>query len=114
MLCEPIAVLSKKIELPTHLLVLVDQSQSMQLKDAWKDAVLDSLPEDATPRQKAEAFADAIVSGFEGKKEKALANEWDRRKKMIAEFESRFPDLHERIVDAYETSVMALQEDRAA
>lgn len=84
------------------------------LQDAWKDGVLDSLPEDATPRQKAEAFANAIISGFDGKKEKALANEWDRRKKMIAEFESRFPDLHERIVDAYETSVMALQDDRAA
>ena len=84
------------------------------LQDAWRDAVLDSLPEDASPRQKAEAFAEAIVAGFREKKEKALENEWERRKKLIAEFESRYPDLHERVVDAYERRVMLLQEGEAA
>ena len=79
------------------------------LQDAWRDAVLDSLPEDATPRQKAEAFASAIVDGFRSKKAKALENEWERRKKLIAEFESRYPDLHEKVVDAYERRVMAFQ-----
>jgi hypothetical protein len=89
------------------------------LQDAWRDAVLDSLPEDATPRQKAEGFANAIINSFRSKKAKALENEWERRKKLIAEFESRYPDLHEQVVDAYERRVMGFQngeidEDEAA
>jgi hypothetical protein len=47
--------------------------------------VLDSLPEDATPRQKAEAFAQAICDEFQGKGEKALGNVWEKRKKLIGE-----------------------------
>jgi hypothetical protein len=50
------------------------QGRYMRLRDAWTDGVLDSLPEDATPRQKAEAFAQAICDDFQGKGEKALSN----------------------------------------
>jgi hypothetical protein len=70
------------------------------LSDAWTDAVLDSLPESATPRQKAEAFAQAICDEFQGKGEKALGNVWEKRKKLVAKFESEYPDLHEKVVDA--------------
>jgi hypothetical protein len=73
------------------------------LSDAWTDAVLDSLPENATPRQKAEAFAQAICDEFQGKGEKALGNVWEKRKKLMAKFESEYPDLHEKVVDAYMT-----------
>ena len=38
MLCEPVTVLTKSIKIPSHLLVLVDTSESMKLRDAWKDA----------------------------------------------------------------------------
>ena len=38
MLCEPVAVLTKQVLNPSHLLVLVDTSESMNLKDAWKDS----------------------------------------------------------------------------
>jgi len=37
MLLEPVLVLSKEEKLPSHLLVLVDNSPSMELRDAWKD-----------------------------------------------------------------------------
>ena len=39
MLLEPVLVLSKEEKLPSHLLVLVDNSPSMELRDAWKDEV---------------------------------------------------------------------------
>ena len=80
------------------------------LQDAWRDGVMDSLPENATPRQKAEAFADAIVAEFTGKGEKALSNAWDRRKKLIDEMETRHPDLHEKIVDAFMTRQEELED----
>ena len=39
MLLEPVLVLSKDEKLPSHLVVLVDNSPSMELRDAWKDEV---------------------------------------------------------------------------
>lgn len=85
------------------------------LKDAWTQGVLDSIPETATQREKAEAFAKAMVRDFNAKTgERALSNEWDRRKKMIETFESRFPDLHEMVVDAYENRMMDIAPREAA
>ena len=81
--------------------------------DAWRDSVLDSLPEDASPRDKAEAFAEAICNDFAGKGSKALGNAWDRHGKMIREFKSRFPDLHAKIVDAYEVRSNELADRQA-
>jgi hypothetical protein len=37
MLLEPVLVLSKEEEVPSHLIVLVDNSGSMALQDAWRD-----------------------------------------------------------------------------
>ena len=88
--------------------------QANGLTDAWRDAVLDSLPENASPRVKAEAFAKAICDGFAGKGEKALNNEWDRREKMIRKLESEYPDLFGQVVDAFETRRNELAEDRIA
>jgi hypothetical protein len=70
--------------------------------DAWRDGVLDKLPENATDAMKAEAFADAICDGLKGKKQKALDNEWQRRSKLIDSLAQRFPELHARVVVAYE------------
>lgn len=84
------------------------------LSDAWRDSVLDSLPADATDRDKAEAFAEALRKSFEAKTgTKALSNEWDRRRKMIESMEARFPDLHAQVVDAYESRVMDLAPSEA-
>jgi len=76
--------------------------QREALAQTREDAVLDSLPEDATPRQKAEAYADAICTGFKGKGLKALDGEWARWKRVIDRLSEQFSDLHDRVVDAYE------------
>jgi hypothetical protein len=72
------------------------------LLQAWEDSILDSLPENPSPRVKAEAFAKAICEGFAGKGEKALDTEWDRRKKYIDAFQKNYPDLYGQVVEAYE------------
>lgn len=76
--------------------------QQEALERSWRDGVNDSLPEGATPRQKAEAFADFFCRDFADKGMKALNNRWDRYKDTIEQITSRHPDLGERIVDAFE------------
>jgi hypothetical protein len=78
-------------------------AQAMQegLATAWEDSVMDSLPENASPRVKAEAFANAICEGFKGKGHKALDNEWERRKKWIDVLEGKYPDLYAQVETAY-------------
>ena len=77
------------------------------IKDAWRQSVEDNLPENATPRQKAEAYASAIQDDFHDKGERALKNRWAKHKSLISQFEERFPDLHQKVVDAYENAMMA-------
>jgi len=72
------------------------------LRDAWRDAVLDSLPANASEEDKAQAFAEAIRDDFRDKGEKALQNAWGRHEKMIARFETKWPDLFSAIVETYE------------
>ena len=82
------------------------------LRDAWRDGVLDSLPPDATARQKAEAFAEAIATEFAAKgtsrSTKALEAAWDKHAKMVAKFEAEYPDLHAKVVDAYENRMIEI------
>lgn len=91
-------------------IVEAPQTSAQALGDAWRDAVMDTLPENATPRQKAEAFAKAIAMDFAAKGAKALDNAWSRHKAMIARFEADHPDLHELVVDAFENRRNELQE----
>ena len=82
-------------------------TSSDALRDAWRDGVEDSLPENATPRQKAEAYASAIAMDFAGvKKVETLAGRWKRHAKIIENLQARFPDLHEAVVDAYENQMI--------
>lgn len=76
------------------------------LKDTWRQGVEDNMPDNATPRQKAEAYARAICEDFADKGEKALKNRWAKHKSLITQFEERFPDLHEKVVDAYENEML--------
>lgn len=76
------------------------------LADAWKQGVLDSIPENASPAVKAKAFADAICADFQGKGEKALVNRWNKHTALINSIADRFPELHGKIVDTYETAMM--------
>lgn len=82
------------------------------IKDAWTAAVLDSLPDNANPRQKAEAFAKAIAADFAGKGEKALHNAWARHTKMIERLEADHPDLHELVGDAFDTRANELNDSK--
>ncbi len=73
------------------------------LGDAWRDAVLDGLPPNATPKQKAEAFADAIVADFKAVTgDRALSNRWARHEQMIERFRMEYPELFERVSEAYD------------
>jgi hypothetical protein len=86
-----------------------DAPKSEGLLDAWKDAVLDALPADATATQKAHAFTEALEQSFaKYKTAKGLSAEWDRRRGIIKGLEDRFPDLHARVVDAFELRMQAL------
>jgi hypothetical protein len=75
---------------------------AQSLDTAWRDGVLDSLPANATDRQKAEAFAAAIIADFKVKGVRALDAAWGKRERLISSLEQRHPDLHEGVVDAYE------------
>lgn len=89
--------------------------QQQAITDTWKDGVLDSLPENATPRQKAEAFADAINADFAASNGvRALDNRWSRHETMIKRMQSDYPDLWESVVDAFENRKNALTEGMAA
>lgn len=89
--------------------VIEVKTTSDALRDAWRDGVEDSLPENATPRQKAEAYAAAIIADFQTVKTgKTLSGRWDRHAKMIEAMKERNPDLHSQIVDAYENNMMAI------
>lgn len=81
---------------------------------SWAETIIAELPDGATEFQKAEAVSDAICASFKRKKTTGeLSNEWDRRLKLIQNIEGRFPDLHGKIVDAYENRVMAVSGDDA-
>jgi hypothetical protein len=80
------------------------------LGDTWRDHVLDGLPENATPEQKAEAFAKAICEDFKDKGLRALDNRWHRHKAMIEEFQKRFPPLAEMVIDAFENRKNELEQ----
>lgn len=82
------------------------------IKDAWAASVLDSLSDDATPRQKAEAFAKAIAADFAGKGEKALQNAWARHAKLIEKLHADHPDLHEMVGDAFDVRLNELNDSK--
>ncbi len=91
---------------------VVENPSAAALDNAWRDAVEDSLPPDATPRQKAEAYTDAICRDFKAKGMKALDASWHKRGKLIDSLKERFPDLHDRIVDAFEMRRNELSDDQ--
>lgn len=81
-----------------------EKTSAGALRDAWRDAVEDSLPDGATPRQAAEAYAAAICADFATVKTvKTLEGRWDRHKVMIEAMAARHTDLSDQIIDAFET-----------
>jgi hypothetical protein len=88
--------------------------QSSAISQARDDGVLDGLPENASPREKAEAYAKAICADFSGKGVKALDRSWDNWQKHIAKLQDSYPDLWSSVVDAFETRKNELTEGRMA
>ena len=85
------------------------------LQDAWQDAIKDSLPQDATPRQTAEAYAAAICTELKEKRSiSGLDNIWSKRLNYINSLESKHQDLWGDVVDAYEITKNEITERKAA
>lgn len=85
-------------------------SLGASMQDAWKQNVMDGLPENATPAQRAKAFADAIIASFKSKTgAKALSNEWDRRRSITNELQNRFPDLFQKVAEEYEARMIEIE-----
>jgi len=82
----------------------------------WAETIVNELPENATPRDKAEAIADALCAQWKRKTTfRQLSNEWDRRANLIEgdrALQGAHPDLYDRVVDEYEIRANELQEEQ--
>ena len=81
------------------------------IRDAWRDGVMDQLPEDASLRMKAEAFALAICVDFAVKTVPTLEGRWAKHLKMIETYKANYPDLFDMVVDAYENRRMEITDN---
>lgn len=83
------------------------------IAQAWDDAVQDSLPSGATPKQKAAAYAAAIISDLEKMKSlNGLDGTWAKRRKYIETFRDNpdYKEFFEAVVDAYEITKQKITE----
>lgn len=94
---------------PTDAGQIVRHSSTEGLRDAWRDGVLDSLPENATPQQKARGFADALIDGFARTKSvRGLEGGWAKRQDIIDQIAQDDPMAHADVCDAFEARKLAL------
>lgn len=78
---------------------------------SWAETIIAELPDGATEYDKARAIVDALLAIWKRKKtDGELSNEWDRRAKLIASLEQRFPDMHAEVIDGYERRVHAIED----
>ena len=82
-----------------------EASKTPAPRDLWTHTILQDMPEDSTPRDKAMAVAQALCAQWKRMKgAQQLTNEWDRRAHLIngeAGLEVRHPDLHETVCDSW-------------
>jgi len=88
-------------------------SSTEALRDAWRDGVEDSLPENPTPSQKAEAYALAVIKDFSVKTLPTLEGRWNRHHAIINNLRDRYPDWYEQVVDAYEMRKNEITDEEA-
>ena len=75
---------------------------SAGMADARNDAVLDSLPKDASPRDKAVAFSEAIIADItKAKTPKGVNNAWSKWSKHINALQDKHDDLYASVFDAW-------------
>ena len=73
------------------------------MEQARTDAVLDSLPEDASPRDKAVAFSEAIIVDItKAKTSKGVNNAWNKWSKHIDALQGKHEDLYANVFDAWQ------------
>ena len=85
------------------------------IQDAWKNSVMDGLPEGASARDRANAFAEAIIRDIDAKTGvKALQNLWSSKANYIAQFETNYPDLHGDVLEAYAKAKTRINSEEAA
>ena len=81
-------------------------------KRSWAQTITDELPDDSSPRDKAEAIATALCSQWTRmKSENQMGLEWDRRVDLTSKLETVHPDLHQKVVDAYELRLMDIKDN---
>jgi hypothetical protein len=90
----------------------IQKGASTSVRNAsWADTIVQDLPPDSTPRDKAQAIAQALCAQWKRMKgERQISNEWDRRASIIASLEERHPDLHETVIDGYENRLNEIKE----
>jgi hypothetical protein len=74
---------------------------------SFAKTVIDELPDTASETEKAEAVANALCAQWRRKKTPGeLSNEYDRQVKLVESYRERFPEMHAKIIDAYENRMM--------
>lgn len=85
------------------------------MEDAWRDAIEDSLPENATGRQRAEAYANAIIADMERMKSaRGVNGVWNKRGSVIDQIANKHHDLHMEILDRFNACLGAFNEEPEA
>lgn len=85
----------------------------IETKLSWSATIIAELPDDATEIEKATAIGEAIKAQFKRKKTFGeLKNEWDRRAKLIASLEPKFKEMRDSIVDAYESRMHVIEDEK--
>ena len=84
-------------------------NQPQRRNPTWVETITQDMPPNSTPREIAEAIADALCSQWGRMKgERQIMNEWDRRSQIIESLEEKHPDLHAKVVDGYENRMMQI------
>jgi len=83
--------------------------------EAWLDAVKDSLPEDHTGRDLAEACAEQIIKDFRARTSmRGVNGVWQKRERIIESLAKKHSDLHANLLDAFSDRLRALEEETTA
>ena len=101
---------SRRVDRPQ---ATIDLAGGKGLQDAWVAGVLDALPENATDREKAEAFAAQLMKDFETPKSPAGVNgAWNKRTKIIDALDQKHNDLFQDVFDAFHNRLNELEGDK--
>lgn len=80
-------------------------------KYSWAQTVVQDMPENATPREKAEAIGNAIIASFKRRPSVGqLDNEWDRRDALIEDLKAKHNDIWASVCEQYDIHRVTLQD----